>query len=58
MRPTLRRQWAATAAAAVALDAELPRGLAEVVTAAIDALERVPFRTRIRTVGRAMRVRT
>ena len=57
MLPTLRRQWAATAAAAAALDAELPSGLAEVVAASIDALERVPFRTRIRTAGRAKRVR-
>lgn len=57
MLPTLRRQWAAAAAAAAALDAELPTGLAEVANAAIQALERVPFRARMRTARRAKRVR-
>jgi DNA-binding MarR family transcriptional regulator len=57
MLPTLRRQWAVAASAAAALDAELPTGLAEVVKAAIDALERSPFKARMRTAGRAKRVR-
>jgi DNA-binding MarR family transcriptional regulator len=57
MLPALRRQWAAAGAAAAALDAELPTGLTEVATAAIEALERVPFRARIRMAGRAKRVR-
>ena len=57
MLPALRRQWTAAAAAAAALDAELPCGLSEVARAAIEALERVPFRARMRTAGRARRVR-
>jgi DNA-binding MarR family transcriptional regulator len=57
MLPALRRLWSAAAAAAAALDAELPTGLADVVTTAIEALERVPFRARMRTAGRAKRVR-
>jgi DNA-binding MarR family transcriptional regulator len=57
MLPALRRQWTAAAAAAAALDAELPSGLAEVARAAIEALERVPFRARMRTAGSAKRVR-
>jgi DNA-binding MarR family transcriptional regulator len=57
MLPALRRQWAGAAAAAAALDAELPTGLAEVVTAAIEALEREPFNTRMRTAIRATRAR-
>lgn len=55
MLPALRRQWAAAAAAAAELDAELPVGLTEVATAAIDALERVPFKTRMRTASRTKR---
>ena len=57
MLPALRRQWTAAAAAAAALDAELPSGLTEVARAAIEALERVPFRARMRTASRARRVR-
>lgn len=57
MLPALRRQWAAAAAAAAALDAELPTGLAEVANAAIEALERVPFKARMQAAGRAKRVR-
>jgi DNA-binding MarR family transcriptional regulator len=57
MLPTLRRQWADAAAAAAALDAELPTGLVEAANAAIEALERVPFRARMRTAGRAKRAR-
>jgi DNA-binding MarR family transcriptional regulator len=56
MLPTLRRQWAVAAAAAAALDAELPTGLAEVANAAIEALERSPFKARMRTAGQAKRV--
>jgi DNA-binding MarR family transcriptional regulator len=57
MLPALRRQWADAAAAASALDAELPTGLAEVAAAAIEALERAPFRARMQMAGRAKRVR-
>ena len=57
MLPALRRQWTAAAAAAAALDAELPTGLGEVARAAIEALERVPFRARMRMAGQARRVR-
>lgn len=57
MLPTLRRQWADAAAAAAALDAELPTGLGEVAHGAIEALERVPFRARMQAAGRARRVR-
>ena len=57
MLPTLRRQWAVAATAAAALDAELPTGLAQVVKTAIEALEREPFRARMRTASRARRVR-
>lgn len=53
MLPTLRRQWARAAAAAGALDAELPVSLTEMATAAIRALERVPFRERMRVAGRS-----
>ena len=58
MLPTLRRQWALAAAAAAALDEELPTGLAEVVNAAIHALERHPFSARMRTAARTKRPRT
>ena len=51
--PVLRRQWTRAAAAAAALDAELPAPLTEVARAAIDALERVPFRERMRVAGRS-----
>jgi DNA-binding MarR family transcriptional regulator len=47
--PKLQRQWAATNAAADELDAELPASLRATVTEAIAALERNPFRSRIRT---------
>lgn len=57
MLPTLRRQWGAAATAAAALDTELPTGLAEVANAAIQALERVPFKARMWTAGRSKRVR-
>jgi DNA-binding MarR family transcriptional regulator len=57
MLPALRRQWADAAAAAAALDAELPIGLADVAAAAIQALERDPFRTRMRMAARTKRVR-
>jgi DNA-binding MarR family transcriptional regulator len=53
MLPILRRQWTRAAAAAAALDAELPAPLTEVARAAIDALERVPFRERMRIAARS-----
>lgn len=46
--PRLASLWANTAAAARALDAELPHALADAVEQAIAALERAPFRARIR----------
>jgi DNA-binding MarR family transcriptional regulator len=52
MLPVLRRQWRLAAAAAAALDAELPTPLTEVAKAAIEALERVPFGERMRIAGR------
>lgn len=55
MLPALRRQWARAAAAASALNAELPVPLADVATAAIEALERVPFRERMLVAGRPRR---
>ena len=45
--PTLDVEWAATAAAAAELDAELPFPLSELVAAARAALERRPYRQRI-----------
>lgn len=45
--PALERQWAATNAAARALDDELTHPLIEIVNEAIAALERVPFSARI-----------
>lgn len=47
MLPALRSQWAATNAAADRLCDELPYPLHLAVTAAIEALERRPFRERI-----------
>ena len=52
--PRLMKRWAATNAAAAALDRDLPSSLSEVVEAAIQALERKPFRERIRTSERAL----
>lgn len=45
--PALQAHWAATAAAADALDAELGHTLRRTIGAAIEALERQPFRDRI-----------
>lgn len=45
--PVLERQWAATNAAAEALDAELSHPLLALVNEAIAALERAPFSARI-----------
>lgn len=45
--PLLERRWAATNAAAAALDAELSTSLSACVAEAIAALERTRFRTRI-----------
>ena len=47
MLPRLKRQWDATNSAADGLDQELSGSLREVVTEAIAALERSPFRKRI-----------
>jgi len=47
MLPRLKRQWDATNSAADGLDQELSGSLREVVTEAIAALERNPFRKRI-----------
>jgi DNA-binding MarR family transcriptional regulator len=55
MLPALRRQWSRAAAAVAALDAELPVPLADTVTAAIEALERVPFKERMRVAGKSRR---
>jgi DNA-binding MarR family transcriptional regulator len=57
MLPTLRRQWAMAAAAAQALDDELPSALGDLVKEAIQALERDPFSARMRTASRAKRLR-
>ena len=46
--PTLERSWQAAEAAGRELDAELPHPLSEVVVAAMEALQRRPFRDRIR----------
>jgi DNA-binding MarR family transcriptional regulator len=45
--PAIQAEWAATAAAAAALDAELPYPLSDLVTAVRDALARRSFRERI-----------
>jgi DNA-binding MarR family transcriptional regulator len=50
--PKLDAEWAATTAAAEELEAELPFPLSELVAAAIQALERRPFRQRIADVAR------
>jgi DNA-binding MarR family transcriptional regulator len=46
--PGLERRWTATEAAAGTLDADLGLSLADLVTRALDALERQPFAERIR----------
>jgi len=45
--PAIQAEWAATAAAATALDSELPYPLSDLVTAVRDALGRRSFRERI-----------
>ncbi|WP_405141321.1 MarR family transcriptional regulator [Sphaerisporangium sp. NBC_01403] len=45
--PAIQAEWAATSAAAAALDAELPVPFGELLAALSDALERRPFRERI-----------
>ncbi|WP_271217549.1 MarR family winged helix-turn-helix transcriptional regulator [Streptosporangium carneum] len=47
MLPAIQAEWAATSAAAAALDDELPCPLGEVLSALSEALERRPFRLRI-----------
>ena len=54
MIPGLRRQWAATNAAAAQLDAELSAPLSKVVGEAIDALTRRPFGERISQASKAL----
>lgn len=49
--PTLAAEWAATTAAAAALDAELPYPLSKLVDEAIDAVRRRPMRQRIADVA-------
>lgn len=51
MIPTLEHQWAATEAAAAALEVELGAPLAEILRAAVDALERRPFGDRIAAIS-------
>ncbi len=51
--PLVDAEWAATSAAAAALDAELPFPLSELLLAAVQALERRPFRRRIAAAARA-----
>ncbi|HLJ91494.1 MAG TPA: MarR family transcriptional regulator [Candidatus Angelobacter sp.] len=55
MIPTLEEHWAATNAAAQALDAELAMPLTELVSEAIQALERRPFLERIDRAARRKR---
>jgi DNA-binding MarR family transcriptional regulator len=51
--PIVDAEWAATSAAAAALDAELPFPLSELLLAAVQALEQRPFRRRIAEAARA-----
>ncbi|AKC79691.1 MarR family transcriptional regulator [Xanthomonas arboricola] len=51
MVPALQRQWAATNAAAVQLEAELSASLSVVLTEAIAALNQCSFATRIATAA-------
>jgi DNA-binding MarR family transcriptional regulator len=47
LRPTLETEWAATTAAAVALEAELPYPLSQLLDETTEALRRKPMRERI-----------
>ncbi|WP_066945182.1 MarR family winged helix-turn-helix transcriptional regulator [Microtetraspora fusca] len=49
--PVIEAEWAATAAAARELDAELPMPLADLLAEAVRALRRKPFRDRIAESG-------
>ena len=49
--PTLDAEWAATATAATALEAELSMPLSALVAEVLDALDRRPMRDRIRDTG-------
>jgi DNA-binding MarR family transcriptional regulator len=53
--PALRRHWAATNRAARELDDELPQPLSGVLRAAIEALDRRPFRQRIDEAAAAIK---
>ncbi|MET0200442.1 MAG: MarR family transcriptional regulator, partial [Gaiellaceae bacterium] len=55
MVPRLRRQWAATSAAADRLDAELSSSLRALITEAVAALEQEPFLERIRRIQKRRR---
>ena len=52
--PAIQAEWAATAAAAAALDAELPYPLSDLVTAVRDALAQRSFRERIGDAAAAL----
>ncbi|HEX3791060.1 MAG TPA: MarR family transcriptional regulator [Pseudonocardiaceae bacterium] len=52
--PVIQAEWTVTRAAAVALDAELPFPLSDLVAALVDALARRPFRERIADAARAV----
>ncbi len=52
--PAIQAEWVATAAAAAALDAELPYPLSDLVTAVRDALARRSFRERIADAAAAL----
>lgn len=57
MVPALRRQWAATNAAANELDAALSAPLSQVAAEAIEALTQRPFGERIRQAAEALAAR-
>ncbi|ATB39089.1 MarR family transcriptional regulator [Cystobacter fuscus] len=53
MIPALRKQWAATNAAAAQLDSELSAPLSKIAAEAIEALTRKPFGERMRQAAQA-----
>jgi DNA-binding MarR family transcriptional regulator len=52
--PAIQAEWAATSAAAAALDAELPFPLSDLLAALSEALRRRPFRQRIADAARTL----
>lgn len=58
MLPALRRQWAATNAAADELDAELSASLSQVAAEAIEALTHRPFGERIKHAAKTLATRS